>query len=58
LALGLYRDHRITLGQGAAIARLSTSSFLAELGKRRIPVHYDLEDAVADIDTVAKLTDP
>lgn len=56
LALGLYLDRRVTLGQGAAVAGLSTSSFLRELGKRRIPVHYDLEDALADIDTVTKLT--
>jgi predicted HTH domain antitoxin len=56
LALGLYLDHRVTLGQGAAVAGISTSAFLLELGKRKIPVHYDMEDVVADIDTVARMT--
>jgi predicted HTH domain antitoxin len=52
LAMGLFLDHRITLGQGAAIAGLSQGRFLQELGKRRIPVHYDESDANADARTV------
>lgn len=53
LALGLFLDQRLTLGQGAAIANLSASEFLRELGKRRIPVHYDEADALADVITVS-----
>lgn len=49
LALGMFLDHRVTLGQGAAIAGLSQSEFLHELGERKIPVHYDEADARADI---------
>ncbi len=49
LALGLFLDDRVTLGQGAAVAGLSQSDFLHELGKRRIPVHYDVADALADV---------
>jgi predicted HTH domain antitoxin len=48
LALGLFLDHRVTLGRGAAIAGLSQSEFLRELGKRKIPVHYDEANARAD----------
>ena len=48
LALGMFLDHRVTLGQGATIAGLSQSEFLHELGVRRIPVHYDETDAAAD----------
>ena len=48
LSLGMFLDHRVTLGQGAAIAGLSQSEFLHELGSRRIPVHYDEADALAD----------
>jgi len=55
LALGLFLDERVTLGQGAAIARLSHSEFLHELGKRRISVHYDEADLLADIATVDRL---
>jgi predicted HTH domain antitoxin len=54
LALGLFFDERVTLGQGAAVAGLSQSEFLHELGKRRIPVHYDESDALADVATVSR----
>ena len=49
LALGLFLDQRATLGQGAAIAGISQSEFLRELGQRRIPVHYEESDALADV---------
>jgi predicted HTH domain antitoxin len=52
LALGMFIDNRVTLGQGAKIAGLSQSEFLHELGERRIPVHYDEVDARTDIATV------
>jgi len=48
----MFLDHRVTLGQGAAIAGLSQSEFLHELGARRIPVHYDEAYAAADIAAV------
>lgn len=49
LALGMFLDRRVTLGQGATIAGLSQSAFLHELGSRGIPVHYDEADALADV---------
>ena len=49
LAIGMFLDRRVTLGQGAAIAGLSQSEFLHELGSRRIHVHYDEADARADV---------
>jgi predicted HTH domain antitoxin len=49
LALGMFLDRQVTLGQGATIAGLSQSEFLHELGTRRIPVHYDEADASADV---------
>lgn len=52
LALGLFLDQRVTLGQGAAIAGISQSEFLRELGRRRIPVHYEESDALADMAAV------
>jgi predicted HTH domain antitoxin len=54
LALGLFLDRRVTLGQGAALASLPESEFLQELGKRRIPVHYDEADALADVATAGR----
>ena len=51
-AVRLFRDQRGTLGQAAAVAGLSQPEFLHALGERRIPVHYDEADALADIETV------
>jgi len=50
LAVGMFIDHRVTMGQGAEIAGLSQSQFLHELGQRQIPVHYDDADAREDIE--------
>ena len=55
LAIGLYVDRQATLGKVAALAGLSQSDFLDELGKRHIPVHYDLVDLAADLHTVCVL---
>ena len=52
LALGLFIDQRVTLGRGAEIAGMTQSDFLKELGCRRIPVHYDVEDLRADLRTL------
>jgi predicted HTH domain antitoxin len=49
LALGLFIDQRVTLGRGAEIAMMTQSEFLKELGRRGIPVHYDVEDFRADL---------
>ncbi len=48
LALGLCVDEKVTLGQAARIAGMSAPAFLDELGKRKIPVHYGMEDLAAD----------
>jgi len=52
LALGLFIDQRVTLGRGAEIAMMNQSDFLKELGRRGIPVHYDVEDFRADLRTL------
>jgi len=52
LALGLFIDQRVTLGRGAEIAMMTQSEFLKELGRRGIPVHYDVEDFRADLRTL------
>ncbi len=48
-AVGLYSDNKITLGQAARLSRLSQSKFLKELGRREIPVHYDIQEFNKDI---------
>jgi predicted HTH domain antitoxin len=55
LAIGMFIDRRATLGQAARIADMSQPQFLKELGKRKIPVHYDVEDFAADMEVVKGL---
>ena len=55
LAIGLFADDKVTLGQAAAIAGLSQPAFLHELGKRRIPIHYGAAELEQDIVTVRKM---
>lgn len=57
LAIGLFLDDRVTLGQGAVVAGLSQSEFLHELGKRRIPIHYAEADAEIDV-AIARQWEP
>jgi predicted HTH domain antitoxin len=54
LAIGLYLDNRVTLGQGAGIAGIAATAFLEELGRHCVPVHYDLEDLRQDAQIVAE----
>lgn len=55
LALGMYASHRITLGQAAQIAGVDQLEFQRELARRRIPLHYDLEELRHDLETVRQL---
>lgn len=54
-ALGLFIDYKATLGQAAKIANISQGQFMEELGKRKIPIHYDIEDLEEDINTIKSL---
>ncbi len=55
LAIGLFADDKVTLGQAASIAGISQPAFLQELGKQRVPVHYGVEELEQDIATAKKL---
>jgi predicted HTH domain antitoxin len=55
IAIGLYKREQVSLGRAAEIAALSSPQFLAELGRRRIPINYDVEDLVADLTLLDKL---
>lgn len=56
LAIGLFADEKLTLGQAASIAGVSQPLFLRELGKRKIQVHYGLTELEQDIATVKSLS--
>lgn len=50
-AVGLFSDEKVTLGRAAAIAGLNQTEFMRELGRRKIPPHYDVADFEADMQT-------
>jgi predicted HTH domain antitoxin len=54
-AVGLYASEDATLGQASAIAGVSQSEFLRELGRRGICVHYGVPDLEQDLQTLNDL---
>ena len=52
LAVGLYADRRVTLGRAARIAGISQTEFQRELGRRRVPMNYDVAEFEADMHTL------
>ena len=55
LAVGLFTERRVTLGRAAEVARWPQLDFQRELSRRGIPIHYDVEDLQADLQTLAAL---
>ena len=55
LAIGLFTAEEVTLGQAAEAAGLSQADFMRELGRRKIPMHYGVEDFAEDLITIRKL---
>ena len=51
IAIGLYKRDQVSLGRAAEIADLSSPEFLAELGRRQVPINYDASDLRADLKT-------
>ena len=52
LAIGLFVSEEATLGQAAEIAGLTQVVFLKELGRRRIPIHYGIDELAEDLKAV------
>lgn len=55
LAIGLFVCEDATLGQAAQVAGIPQADFQMELGRRRIPIHYGMEDLEDDLKTVERL---
>jgi predicted HTH domain antitoxin len=55
VAIGLFADEKVTLGQAASIAGVSQPALMQELARRRIPLHYGLDELEQDIATVKHL---
>ena len=55
LAVRLYEDGKITVGQGGKMTGLGLVKFQHELGKRKIAWLYDEDDLAADLETLRKV---
>lgn len=55
LAIGAFVTEEATLGQAAEMAGISQTELMAELSRRRIPLHYDSTDFAEDIQTLPAL---
>src|SRR5437588_6966012 len=51
LALTLFRQERLTLGQACRLAEMTPLAFQALLADRQIPIHYGVEEFREDIRT-------
>ncbi len=52
VALILFQEEKLTLGQASKLAGLHQFEFQKELAKREIPVHYGEEDYERDLQTI------
>lgn len=55
LAVQLYEQGKITVGQGGRMTGMGSIKFQQELGKRQIPSSYNREDLDSDLETLRKL---
>ncbi|MCW5849051.1 MAG: UPF0175 family protein [Anaerolineae bacterium] len=55
LAVFLFEQDKLTLAQAAQLAEMTRLQFQHLLSSRRIPVHYDVAEFEADLDTLREL---
>ncbi len=55
IAIGLYKRQAVSLGRAAEAAGVSSSEFLVELGRRHIPINYDVDELREDVVTLREL---
>ncbi len=53
VAIVLFQEEKLTLGQASRLAGLHQFEFQKELAAREIPVHYSEEDYQNDLRTIA-----
>ena len=55
IALLLYQREKLTLGQASQFAQMSQLQFQYLLASRQIPVHYDVAEFEADLQTLREM---
>jgi predicted HTH domain antitoxin len=54
LAVSLFQQERLSLGLASEMAGLRVAEMMAELGRRRIPLHYGVEELREDLATLRR----
>ncbi len=55
LALALFQQERLTLGQARRLAGMTHLDFQALLGERQIPIHYGVDEFREDLRTLRQM---
>lgn len=55
VALVLFEEEKLTLGQASKLAELHQFEFQKELAARNIAIHYNKEDYKRDLETIAEV---
>lgn len=55
LAVTLFRMEKLTFGQASRLAGMPQLEFQRLLGSRQIPIHYDVAEFEADLETLRSL---
>jgi predicted HTH domain antitoxin len=55
VAIVLFEEEKLTLGQASKLAGLHQFEFQKELAARNIPVHYGEDDFRRDLQTIAEI---
>jgi predicted HTH domain antitoxin len=55
IAILLFREEKLTLGQASRLAQMSQLQFQFLLASRQIPVHYDVAEFDADLQTLQEM---
>jgi predicted HTH domain antitoxin len=58
IALLLYSQGRLTMGQASKVAQVNQQEFQHLLADHRIPLNYDLEEFERDLETLRRLKRP
>ena len=56
LAIILFKEEMLTLGQASELAGMHQIMFQKELAKRQISIHYDVEDFEQDWQTIKQFS--
>ena len=55
IAARLFQKEKLTLGQASRLAGMGRLQFQQLLASRQIPVHYDIHDFDADLETLRRM---